>query len=81
MVKVAICNAAQEGDARMMTKEPKARTQKHIFLLFIFCFLLSTITFSQLTDAVYKENIKGVRFHTYGDQLALPVYKMNSGNL
>ncbi len=31
-------------------------------------------------EAVFKSNIKAVRFHIYGDQQALPVYKLNSGD-
>lgn len=39
---------------------------------------LFTITNAQYADAVYKDNVKAVRFHVYGDQLSLPVYKLNS---
>ena len=78
MEKVELCTAVQEGDATMMAKEPEARTQKNIFLLFVLCFLFTTTAFSQMADAVYSENIKAVRFHMYGDQESLPVYKMNS---
>lgn len=39
---------------------------------------LFTITKAQYADAVYKDNVKAVRFHVYGDQLSLPVYKLNS---
>ncbi|MBS1753606.1 MAG: DUF5103 domain-containing protein [Bacteroidetes bacterium] len=38
------------------------------------------ITNAQYADAVYKENVKAVRFHVYGDQLSLPVYKLNSSD-
>lgn len=31
-------------------------------------------------EAVFKSNIKAVRFHVYGDQQALPVYKLNSSD-
>src|SRR5450432_1409784 len=31
-------------------------------------------------EAVFKTNIRSVRFHVNGDQLALPVYKLNSGD-
>ncbi|MCW3091155.1 MAG: hypothetical protein JWP81_2224 [Ferruginibacter sp.] len=31
-------------------------------------------------EAIFKDNIKAVRFHMYGDQQALPVYKLNSGD-
>lgn len=90
MEKVEIGNAVKERytftsqstSCTMLKKEQKASSKRNfISLLFIFCFLCSATGFSQLADAVYKENIKGVRFHIYGDQLSLPVYKMNSGNL
>jgi len=81
MRKVQLCNAVQEGDARMRTKESQARTKIYIsFLLLTICFLFSTTAFSQLADAIYKDNIKAVRFHMYGDQGSLPVYKMSSGD-
>lgn len=38
------------------------------------------ITNAQYADAVYKDNVKAVRFHVYGDQLSLPVYKLNSND-
>ncbi|MEP7111251.1 MAG: DUF5103 domain-containing protein [Ferruginibacter sp.] len=31
-------------------------------------------------EAIFKKNIQAVRFHVYGDQQALPVYKLNSGD-
>lgn len=42
--------------------------------------LCGSPAFAQMTDAVYKGNIQAVRFHMYGDQGALPVYKINSGD-
>ena len=81
MGKVEFCTAVQECDATMMTKEQKAGNKKNIRYLFLtFCVLFSTTAFSQMADAVYKENIKAVRFHMYGSQESLPVYKMNSGD-
>jgi hypothetical protein len=57
------------------------RTKNYIYyLLFFVCFLCSQPAFAQMRDAVYKENIKAVRFHMYGDQGSLPVYKINSGD-
>lgn len=50
---------------------------KKILLLAMLVFLF-TITKAQYADAVYKDNVKAVRFHVYGDQLSLPVYKLNS---
>ncbi len=49
-----------------------------LFIIALICFLCTSNTFAQVTDAVYKENIKAVRFHVYGDQESLPVYKINS---
>ncbi|MEO6721859.1 MAG: DUF5103 domain-containing protein [Ferruginibacter sp.] len=34
----------------------------------------------QNPEAIYNNNIHTVRFHTYGDQQALPIYKLNSGD-
>jgi hypothetical protein len=46
------------------------------------CTLLTLFTFSiqaQMPDAIYKPNIQCVRFHPYGDQTALALYNINSG--
>lgn len=44
-------------------------------------FLLAiTLGAQQNPEGVFKPNIKAVRFHGYGDQLALPVFKLNSGD-
>ena len=81
MGKVELCNVVQEGDATMMTKVFDAWTKKNIkHLVLMICFLYSATAFSQMTDAVYKENIQAVRFHMYGDQGSLPLYKINSGD-
>lgn len=62
-----------------MTKfKPYPARRKCLYLFF--CLIFSHAAFSQMTEAVYKDNIKGVRFHMYGDQLSLPVYSMNSGD-
>ncbi|MFZ1785424.1 MAG: DUF5103 domain-containing protein [Ferruginibacter sp.] len=47
-------------------------------LLLVVNFLFGSGAFAQLTDAVYKENIVAVRFHMYGDQESLPIYRINS---
>lgn len=49
------------------------------YLLFLFL-LLSVNLFAQAPDQIYKSNIASVRFHMYGDQLSLPVYKLNSND-
>lgn len=78
MGKVEKGNAVQEGDARMMTtgKMPGQKTVLLITLITLFIFN----GFSQTPDAIYKSNIKAVRFHMYGNQESLPVYKLNSGD-
>jgi Domain of unknown function (DUF5103) len=81
MRNVEIGDAVQECDATMMTRKTKAGTNKNsIYILLTICFLHSINAFSQMADAVYKQNIQAVRFHMYGDQESLPVYKMNSSD-
>jgi len=87
MTKVQYGNAVQEGDpsaslrinSRVMIndKMPGAK----IYLLFSLFTLLTVSCFAQVPDAVYKDNIKAVRLHMYGDQQSLPVYNMNSIDL
>jgi hypothetical protein len=56
----------------------------HLFKSFLpatFLILLSFTSVAQTNpEAIYKSNIKSVRFHTYGDQEAMPVYKLNSSD-
>lgn len=76
MVKVQKCRSVQEGDATMMTsgKQPGPKIN-----LLISLFTLFTVSAAaQNPDAIYKDNIKAVRFHVYGDQQSLPVYNINS---
>lgn len=80
MVKVQISNAVQEGDARVRRSGKKARATKKIYSLCLFFLLANATAFAQMTDAVFKDNIKAVRFHMYGDQESLPIYKLNSGD-
>lgn len=75
MGKVQLCNAVQEGDATMLTRD-KTLGQKTMTLLALFVFY-AFVSMAQVGDAVYKENIKSVRFHMYGDQQSLPIYKIN----
>lgn len=61
----------------------KAEIRPTVAVRFFFLFvivLLNTTAFAQMGDVVYKENIKAVRFHMYGDQESLPLYKINSGD-
>ena len=87
MGKAELCDVVQESDAStslstgltMMSRDIMVGPKQHLrCLLLTFCFFFSLNAFSQMADAVYKENIKAVRFHMYGDQGSLPVYKMNS---
>jgi len=78
MIKVQSCNAVQEGDATMLIKDKMPGTKKYL-LLCLFTFFTG-FGFAQLPDAVYKDNIKAVRFHMYGNQQSLPVYNMNSAD-
>ncbi len=79
MGKVELCNAVQEGDATMMRINQKAGSKKNkTYLILTVCFLLSLNVYAQMADAVFKENIKAVRFHMYGDQESLPIFKISS---
>lgn len=82
------CNAVQVCDARpngcssgrttLMGNERMPGTKKKIFLAFL---LFTGLTgFAQLPDAVYKSNIRSVRFHMYGSQFAIPIYNLNSND-
>jgi hypothetical protein len=43
--------------------------------------LITSIGFSQIqSDAIFQSNIRTIRFHTYGNQLSLPIYNLNSGS-
>jgi hypothetical protein len=56
----------------------------YLFKSFIPVTVLLLLSFSLKAqtnpEAVFKSNIKSVRFHASGDQLAMPVYKLNSGD-
>lgn len=94
MGKVEMGNAVQEsrfywdvpGDAstslstssRMLLDVIKLGPKK--ILLITLCTLFSFAAVSQNPEYIFKENIKAVRFHMYGDQLSLPVLKMNSND-
>ncbi len=88
MIKVESCKAVQEGDATVMPNDKMPGTtfvqttgvKSKTYLLLTLFTLITISCFAQNPDAVYKENIKAVRFHTYGDQQSLPVYNMNSGD-
>ena len=56
----------------------------HLFKSFLSATFLLLLSFASLAqtnpEAIYKSNIKSVRFHAYGDQEALAVYKLNSSD-
>ena len=56
----------------------------HLFKSFCFFAILlislNTLNAQQYPEGIFKPNIKAVRFHIYGDQMTLPVYKLNSGD-
>lgn len=68
-----------KNDALPYDEKRVNKFYKKILLLALSC-LSFIITNAQYADAVYKENVKAVRFHVYGDQLSLPVYKLNSSD-
>ncbi len=49
-------------------------------LCLFFCSVFYNAGQAQLPETVYKDNIKAVRFHVYGDQLSLPVYNISSND-
>ncbi len=52
---------------------------KRIYLIeIIFLVILNLSTHAQQPDKIYQPNIATVRLHMYGDQLSLPVYRLNS---
>lgn len=53
---------------------------KLVCLAVISFLLIAPLNAQQNPEAIYKPNIKAVRFHVYGDQQALPVYKLHSGD-
>ena len=89
MRKVEVYHAAEASrnnqcvvvNTKKMTGNMMTGQKKYLCSLFLtVCFLFSINGFSQLADAVYKDNIKAVRFHMYGDQGSLPVYRINSAD-
>ena len=78
MGKVEMSSSVQECDATMINNDKMPGTKR--YLLFAFFTFFTFYCAAQMTDAVYKENIQAVRFHMYGDQSSLPLYKINSGD-
>jgi Domain of unknown function (DUF5103) len=49
-------------------------------LAFTCCLLSITRVGAQSPDSIYKPNIATARLHMYGNQLTMPVYRINSGD-
>ncbi|WP_462220134.1 type IX secretion system plug protein, partial [Ferruginibacter sp.] len=91
MIKVQSCNAVQGRFFFPFTKRKEEQNKfttmmtelikpgQKLFLFFVFIFIFSN-AFAQTPDAIYKPNIQCVRFHPYGDQTALAIYNLNSGD-
>ncbi len=76
--KVELGSVVQEGDATIMINNLKPGPKIILFILGMMS--VSFTGLSQNPESIYKDNIKAVRFHMYGDQLSLPIYKMSSGD-
>lgn len=71
----------QECYATMMGADVKAGVKKMLYILVVLSFFLfESNVFAQGGDKLFKENIKAVRFHMYGDQQSLPIYNINSAD-
>ena len=53
---------------------------KSIYLVIVILLQVFSLYAQKNPEAILKSNIKAVRLHVYGDQQALPVYKLNSGD-
>ena len=51
------------------------RTATLILLL-----ITGAITYAQMGDYIYKANIRSVKLHVQGDQLAYPIIRLNGGD-
>lgn len=76
--KVENSNAVEVSDTTMLNNELMPVTKKYFLLLFLI--FAGYASFAQLPDKVYKDNVKCVRFHMYGDQESLPIYNINSAD-
>ncbi len=75
---IAVSRMFSGCDATVLNRALKPVTKKCIF--FLTFFTMAFACYAQLPDMVYKENIKCVRFHMYGDQESMPVYNLNSSD-
>lgn len=49
-------------------------------LTVVFLLSLSSVAFAQMGERVYKSNIRSIKLHVLGDQLAYPIMRLNSGD-
>lgn len=79
MGKIQLSNLSAGSVSEKKGRNENSTTTKNtVAFLLLLCMLQSSSVFSQDPEAVYKNNIKAVRFHMYGDQLSLPIYNINS---
>lgn len=52
---------------------------KTIFLVYC-CIILVVDSYAQEPDKIYRTNIRSVKLHVQGDQLAYPIMRLNSGD-
>ncbi len=78
MENVQLKNLIQVRNCRMFMADKKGGIIIYVLLILFTFFSISG--FAQVPDAVYKDNIKAVRFHMYGVQQSLPIYNMNSND-
>jgi len=50
------------------------------YLLLNIFFIINFYAAAQVADSIYKSNIKTVRLYNYGDQLSLPIIKLNTND-
>lgn len=54
--------------------------RRSIVLISILLFFQAIAGMGQINDVIYKSNIRSVKFHAYGDPLAYPIMRLNSGD-
>ncbi len=69
----------QHAVAGVLTSHKTQKMVSIILINFIFLFFSKNIN-AQSPDSIYLNNIKTVRLYSYGNQLGLPVIKLNSGD-
>ncbi len=62
------------------TMKPKAKMLVTKIKITLSILILTNSLFAQQTEVIAKANIQSIRFHTYGNQQGLPIYRLNSGD-